>query len=181
MYSTHIINKNVLLSLPRGSRRCTALLTRLAIKLHRRFLLSGDEQDLEMSIIQCTHAVFLSFHPSTKGGPNHLLVFHDLAVTLLSRSFRSKRASDLQCAIKYLHYLRDRPNEAFGIKNSKLTIPLVRALALQVDFRVLDRLADLRPGNAEQDVEEMAVLCRELLSLGLSEQDLVNEAVMRFC
>ena len=133
-----------------------------------------------MSILQYTHAIFLSFHPSTKGGPNHLLVFHSLADALLLRSFRSKHTSDLQCAINYFHYLRDRPNEAFGIKYDNVTISLVRALALRVDFRVLDLLAELRPGNAKQDVEEMAILCRELLSSGLSEKGLVNEAITRF-
>jgi CHAT domain-containing protein len=58
---------------------------------------------------------------------------------------------------------------------------LVRALALQVQFRVLDGLADLRHGNARQDVEEMAVLCRELLSSasGPSEPNVVN-SITRF-
>jgi len=142
--------------------------------------LSEDEQDLEMSILHYTHAIFLPFHPSTKGGPNHLLVFHGLACALLLLSLKAKHAGHLRDAVKYLHYLRGRSTEAFGITRNEVTISLVRALALQVDFRVIDRLVDLGPGNARQDVEELAALCREVLSLGLSEPDLVNEAVTRF-
>jgi len=150
------------------------------MKLYRRSLLSGDEQDLEMSFPQYTHAIFLSFHPSTKGGPNHVSVFYFLACALTFRSLKSKHSSHLGYAIKYLYYLRGQSSEAFGITRNDVTIALVRALALQIDFRVLQLLADLRPGNARQDVEEMAVLCRELLSSSLSEPDPVNEAVARF-
>jgi len=133
-----------------------------------------------MSTLQYAHAIFLPFYPSTKGVPNPFSNLYFLAHALLFRSLKSKHAGHLWCAIKYLHYLRGRSNEVFGVTRNEVTIALVRALALQINFRVLQLLADLPPGNARQDVEEMAVLCRELLSSGLSEPDLVNEAVRRF-
>src|SRR5579863_2750446 len=66
--------RDALSSSSRCSRRRATLLATLAIKLHRRFLLSEDEQDLEMSILHYTHAIILPFQPSTKGRPNLLLV-----------------------------------------------------------------------------------------------------------
>jgi len=138
--------------LPRYSPRRAALLPILAIKLYRRFLLVGDEQDLEMSTLQYAHAIFLPFYSSTKGGPNPFSNLYFLAHALIFRSLKSKHASHLGCAIKYLHYLRGRSSEAFGVTRNDVAMALVRALGLQVDSRVLELLDDLRPGNARQDV-----------------------------
>jgi len=79
--------QNMLSSLPWCSHWHAALLATLAMKLYCHSLLSGDKQDLEMSFPWYIHAIFLSFHPSTKGGPNHISVFYFLACTLTSTYF----------------------------------------------------------------------------------------------
>ncbi|KAI9454286.1 hypothetical protein BJY52DRAFT_1417909 [Lactarius psammicola] len=57
-------------------------------------------------------------------------------------------------AAKYLRHLRHQPHPHFCILRRQVTTTLVHALALQVE---------LEAGNVTQDIEEMAVLCRELL------------------
>ncbi len=81
----------------------------------------------------------------------------DLASALLRRSQESERPEDVQSSITYFHYLRDHVKliEAFDISRDEFSTYLVVALAIQVELEI---------GNAPQDIEEMAVLCRELLN-----------------
>ena len=125
-----------------------------------RYYLSGDERDLETSILQFTHVVFLPFLPSTGCRTNPIMEFFYLTEALYHRSCKLKQPGDVRYCVKYLHFLRDPSFEAFGIPRNKLTTFLVLTLALQQQFK---------PINARQDLEEMSILCRELLASSLSE------------
>ena len=166
-------------SLPRSSSRRSVLLVELADLRFERFGLSDDEQDLDASILQYTHAIFLPFHHPTE----HLQVtavtaiFIRLLRRLILRTQKSKQPSDVRYSAKCLRYFRDRSlqvdSEAFDITprtRNEVNALIVCAVALQVEPE---------RGNAIHNIEEMSVLCRELLSSDALEQDL-NDAVESF-
>ena len=117
--------------------------------------------DLNTSIVQFAHATFLPFHFSAEGGPNLLQVFYYLTGVIFVRSFKFKQPSDITHCVKYLRYLRGQSLQPFGVTDNEVTGLLVRALALQVN---------LEPDQGMQAVEEMSVLCRELLVSDFSEE-----------
>jgi len=118
-------------------------------------------RDLNTSIVQFAHAIFLPFHFSAEGAPNLLQVFYYLTGTIFVRSFKFKQPSDITHGLKYLRYLRRQSLQPFGITDNEVTGLLVRALALQVH---------MEPCHGMQVVEEMSVLCRELLVSDFSEE-----------
>jgi len=142
-----------------------------------RFKTSHDEQDLDAAILQYTHTIFLPFHHPTghrQGAPVTAILVR-LSMLLVLRSRKSKQLSDVRYSAHCLRYLRDRSLQVEGFDitpftHSGVTASLVCALALQVD---------LERGNAMHGIEEMSVLCRELLSSDALEQDL-NPAVESF-
>jgi len=83
-----------------------------------------------------------------------------LAFVLLKRSDGSNKPEDAIYAVKYRRHLRDQPHKAFGLARHLVTTSLVDALAFQ---------AELEAGNVMQNIEEMAVICRELLALDMSD------------
>ena len=103
--------------------------------------------------------MFLPFHHFT-GWPNPIKAFFLLTEVLHYRSFKLKQPGDIRYCLKYLHYLRDPSFEAFGVPRNKLTTFLVLTLAIQQQFE---------PISARQDLEEMSILCRELLASNPSE------------
>jgi len=145
------------LSLPRSSHRRTPLLSALAFARLRRFDLSDEEQDLESSILQCTYAIFLPFPLSIEGGLDLTSTFFYLTEALFWRSHKYKEPSGVRYCIKYLHYLRDQSLEGRNgrVTRNQVTASLVNALAYQVM---------LEPGNKMQTIEQISVLCRDLLS-----------------
>jgi hypothetical protein len=126
---------------------------------------SDDDQDrhLDASILQFTHAIFLPFDSSAKSDePNPILAFFFLTEALFLRLPKYPRLSDVNYCVNCFRYLRDLSPEAFGFTCNKVTIILVHILSLQIK---------LEPGNAMKGIEEMSVLCQELLALDLSETD----------
>ena len=152
-----------LLSLPRSSHRRPALLSSLALIRMCRFLLLHDGRDLETSNLQSTHAIFLPFRRSIEGRPNLISTFFFLTEALFWRSREYEEPGDVMYCIKYLRYLRDQSLKALGITSNRVTASIVRALAFRVE---------LGPGNVTQGVEEMSILCRELVSSDLSGPEL---------
>ena len=132
-----------------------------------RYTKSDDEQYLEMSILQSTHAILYfpsretSFQPFFSSGP------------CLSRTqikFGIKAARDATCCLKYLYYMRNPSFERLGVIENKVTKSLGLILALQME---------LEPGNSLQYLEETAVLLREQLSSDLFRPEL-NDTVDAF-
>jgi CHAT domain-containing protein len=157
-------NQDTLSSLPRSSYRHAALLSTLASLRLDRFLLLDDEQDLKMSILQFSRSIFMPFPLSTGDDPNIISTLYSLSHALIYRSRKYNQLSDVGYSIKYLHFLRDlSSSKVSGATRANFTTSLVYALALQVQ---------LEPGNAIQGVEEMSILCRELLSSDLPKQDI---------
>ena len=146
---------------------CRLVPSALTILRLLRYKLSNDEQDLETSILQFTHVLLLPFHRPTGCSANPIKEFFDLTEALYHRSCKLKQPGDTSCCLKYLRYLRDPSFETFGVPRNKLTTLLVLTLALQQEFK---------PTSARLDLEEMSVLCRELLASNSSE-GFLKEAV----
>ncbi|KAI9441133.1 CHAT domain-containing protein [Lactarius psammicola] len=169
-------SRRSILELPR-SHSYRATVYSLATARFHRYLLSNQKDDLDKTILLLTESILLQ--PWSIPGPKSsiILIFIDLAVALYLRSDDSKQPDDATFSAKYLRHLRDQPLEMFGIPRSLVTLPLVEALAIQVK---------LEAGNVMQNIEEMAVLCHELLASesGVSEGDttrpvtLIYEAVL---
>lgn len=116
-----------------------------------------------MSILQFSRSIFMPFPFSTGDDPNIISTFFALSHALIHHARKYNQLSDVGYSIKYLHVLRDlSSSRVSGATRTNFTASLVNALALQ---------AQLEPANAMQDVEEMSILCRELLSSDLSKQD----------
>jgi CHAT domain-containing protein len=159
-------------SLPRSSHLRIPLLSHLAVKRLNRFTLSDEEQDLESSILQTTHAILLPFPPSIEGGLGLISTFFLLTEALFWRSHKYREPSDIRYRIKYLHYLRDQSLEDRNVTRNEVTASLVGALAHQVV---------MEPGNKMQTIEEISVLCRDLLSSDFSTgKPNLTDVIQRF-
>ena len=118
-----------------------------------------DTDDLEQSIACLTEAIFLPL-PRDRLFQDHIVqIFFVLTIVLVLRAAKFRRPEDVTRSIIYLRYLRGRSPEVFGIPLNELKINLVRALRTQVEIGL---------GNGRQDIEEMAVLCHELLKTDMS-------------
>jgi hypothetical protein len=137
-------------------------LTHLAMMRLSRYNLSDnpDERDLDIAIHQFTQAILLPFHLPTTFDVNHLQTFFFLTIALLRRSHESEHRNDVKSCVKYFHFLRNKSLEAFNVPYNGVTIWLADALLLQ---------SHSEPGHALQYVEEILVLCHELLALDVSE------------
>ncbi|KAH9047466.1 CHAT domain-containing protein [Lactarius deliciosus] len=131
----------------------------LALARLSRYGLSQQKKDLDKSILHYTEAIFLP--PVSRAGPSlHVVqLLFDLASALLDRSEDFDQPGDVKYSIEYLRYLRGLPLESFDIPRNDVMKTLVQALAAQVE---------LETGDGTRNIEEMLVLCRELLTFDLS-------------
>ncbi|KAI9433876.1 CHAT domain-containing protein [Lactarius indigo] len=157
-------------SSPRLYRHRINHLSKLSTALFERHVLSNDKDDLDKSILHLTEVVLIQpcRYPSVPV-PNVLEALLFLALALLRRSDEFKQPNDVASAVEYLRHLRDQPHEAFRLPHHGVTTSLVEALALQVE---------LGAGNVMHNIEEMAMLCRELLTLGRSEGDTIRSITL---
>ena len=117
-----------------------------------------DSDDLEQSILCLTEAIFLPL-PWDRHFQDIVQILFILTLVLVLRATKFRRPEDVTRSIIYLRYLRGRSPEVFGIPLNELKINLVRVLRTQVEMEL---------GNVRQDIEEMAVLCHELLKTDMS-------------
>ncbi|KAI0298367.1 CHAT domain-containing protein [Multifurca ochricompacta] len=143
--------------IPRSHPAYTAYIHLLATSRFKRYELSEQKEDLDKSIVHCTNAIFLP--PSWGFYLNVVQVFFHLALLLLLRSNKFKQPEDAKCAVEYLRYLRGLPLDTFEVSNELVTTLLVQALASQVELEA----------DGTQDIEEMVILCQELLTCHSSE------------
>jgi tetratricopeptide (TPR) repeat protein len=136
-----------------------AHLDMLAMARFDRYKLSYRKEDLDKSILHLTEAIFLS--PMSPDGPflNAVQILYHLANTLLMRSEDFKQPEGVKYGIEYLRYLRGFPLDSFYVLRKDITASLICALLTQVR---------LGAGNGKLDVNEVVVLCIELLSSGQS-------------
>jgi CHAT domain-containing protein len=134
-----------------------------------RYELLNQEDDLEKAILLLTESVLLQPWSwiELPPGTNILFIFYNLAAALALRAKRSRQPEDISYATKYLRYLRDQPCEMFifPVTHCRVTTALVVVLVFQVQFEF---------GNMVQHIEEMAILCRELLASHASDHGITH-------
>ncbi|KAH9057544.1 hypothetical protein EDB87DRAFT_1823557 [Lactarius vividus] len=135
----------------------------LAFERGRRYKLSNQSEDLDKSIIHLTESILLQ--PSSwlklELSPTIPVTFFALALALVRRSEASSQPEDAIYAAKYLRHLQDNPTQFRGscAKQSQ-----------HVEFGA---------NNLMQCIEEMAVLCHELLTSNPSD-DNTTRSISRF-
>ncbi|KAI0294720.1 CHAT domain-containing protein [Multifurca ochricompacta] len=82
------------------------------------------------------------------------VIFFQLVHSLLLRSKKFKQPEDAKCAVEYLRYLRGLPLYTFEVSHKIVTTLLVQALGIQVELEA----------DGMGDIEEMVMLCQELLT-----------------
>ena len=131
-----------------------------------RFLSPWQQGDPEQSILSSTKAIFLPLTQDTPSSfPNIVPMFYNLTSGIFCRVLLSRRPEDVKCCIRYLRYLHAQWHEVFMKFPLPVTTDLVRALMVQVGLEL---------GDANQDIEEMADLCDELLNSDISTQSLTR-------
>jgi len=145
--------QNVVLLLPRSNPRRALCVYDLARAKLVRYHLSRQKDDLDQSILHFTEAIYLPLPWSSY--PLILVMLYSLTLAILYRAKLYNQHSDVKCCIAYLRYLCGRRHQDPINVPILVTEALVSALALQVYL-------DL--GGVDQDIEEMADLCSEILS-----------------
>jgi len=124
-----------------------------------RYVETDENEDLEVSISLSVEAILL-FDPNIGHGSDVVKAFFYLADSLLFRSHKLKRLGDSKHCVRYFRYLRDQSLETSLTTRDHITTAFTGALANQVQMASID---------PTRNIEEMAILCRELLSLGASD------------
>src|SRR5579863_917873 len=112
--------QDTLSSLPRSSHHRAVLLSNLARLRLNRFLQLDGEQDLEMSILHFTHAIFIPSPSSTEDGPDLLSILLSLSRALIHRSRKYNRLNDVGYSIKCLHFLRELSPTTSGVTRTNV-------------------------------------------------------------
>jgi tetratricopeptide (TPR) repeat protein len=137
-----------------------------------RYQLSKQKEDLDRAILHLTESILLQPRYSPELKTNILLNFFILSVALYQRSNDSNQPEDVTYAANYARHLRNQPKEAFRFPPHHVTTLLVDVLAVQVK---------LGAGDLMQNIEEMALLCRELFSLDVLDDDIdTTRSITRF-
>jgi hypothetical protein len=152
--------QNVISSLPRSHPLRAPYIQFLAIARLERYrrLEDSEEDDLDQAILRFAVAIFLPL-PWDRRCQNVIQIFFYLTLALFHRADVSRKPEDVRRSIFYLRYLRGQSLEAFDVPPARVTGLLVDALGIQVDMKL---------GDVRQDIEEMAVLCHELLKSDIS-------------
>ena len=146
--------QNVISSISRSHTLRAPYVQDLATALFERYKMCKDPDDIEQSILRFTEAIFLPL-PWDGRCQNIVQIFFALTLALVFRGDKkSRKFEDVTRSIIHLHYLRRQSLEAFHIPPSRVTGLLVAALEIQMNMKL---------GDEWQDIEEMAVLCHELL------------------
>jgi len=163
----HILHtRNKLLSLPRADPSRFTYLTTLAEARLVRYGRTYENEDLEDSISRSVEAI-LSLDPHIGHNSDVVTAFFHLANSLVRRSQKLKQLDDSKHCVRYFRYLRDQSLETSRITRDRITTAFTYALANQVQMGSID---------PTRNIEEMAILCRELLSLDAPDKVLLNAA-----
>ena len=158
--------RNTLSPLPRADPSRSTNLTTLAVAQLARYELTDEDEDLDGSISHSVGAI-LSFDPQIGRGSDVVTAFFFLADSLFRRSDKLKRLDDSKHCVGYFRYLRDQSLETSLITRDRITTAFTEALANRVQMGSID---------PTRNIEEMAILCRELLSLDASDELLLGAA-----
>jgi CHAT domain-containing protein len=147
-------HQNILSSLPRPHPRRAECLLSIAGWRMKHYGLSDCHEQLNKSILHLTEALLHPL-PRTRHPPNTDRLLFSLALVLYLRSTKFKHLDDVQYCVKYLRYLRDQPLRVPDASPDEVTSFLVLALGVQVE---------LKSEDFTEDIEEMTILCYELLN-----------------
>ncbi|KAI9452963.1 CHAT domain-containing protein [Lactarius psammicola] len=147
-----------LLGLPRSHPTRLTHGFNMAVVRIRRYRMSHEVDDLDKAILLLTESILLQPHTWLERGPLILRALFLLSSALFGRSELSGLPEGVIYAAKFLRYLRDQPHAAFG------GFPPHQVAWLLVD--VLSSLVESGANNVMQNIEEMAVICHELLTSG---------------
>ncbi|KAI9462884.1 CHAT domain-containing protein [Lactarius psammicola] len=148
------------LSLYRQSDRTPVIWVHiLAMARFARYRRSQQKEDLDKCIVHYTEAIFLP--PISRAGRflNVVQLLFRMSLALLCRSEEFKQSVDVKYSIEYLRYLRGLALESFNTPRNDVITTLIQALGVQVQ---------LEAGDGTRNIEEMVVLCRELLTSNIS-------------
>ena len=130
----------------------------LAMARYTRYTLSEQQDDLDKSILHHTEAILLPCNSLTGTDPTNDPTIVQLLVRLVRLLIihpgKAEQLEDIAYSVAYLRYLRRLPLEFLDIPRNEFTKLLIKQLATQVKLKVK---------HGTQNVEEMVVLCRELL------------------
>ncbi|KAH8991564.1 CHAT domain-containing protein [Lactarius akahatsu] len=143
------------------SRRLFSVLG-LAMAQFKRHMLSDRREDLDRSIFHFMQSMLLPHHLWLEHGLLFLQAQFFLASALFKRLELSKQSQDAVLAAEFLRHLLAQPLQTFGFPRHQAITMLLNVLAFQVE---------LEASNAVQNIEEMAVLCHELLTSDASDGD----------
>ena len=159
--------RNKLSLLPLADPRRSTYLTSLAVARLARYELTDENEDLEESISHSVEAILSPSDPQIGHDLDVVTAFFFLADSLFRRSHKLKLPGDSKHCVGYFRYLRDQSLETSRITRGHITTAFTRAIAIQV------QMGSIGP---TPNIEEMTVLCRELLRLDASD-GLVRSAV----
>src|SRR6266702_4174043 len=131
----------------------------LAMARFARYERSQQKGDLNKSILHYTEAIFLPPVSQAVSSLHVVQLLFDLASALLDRSEDFDQPEDVKYSIEYLRYLRGLTLESFDVPRNDVITRLIQALAAQVK---------LGAGDGTRNIEDMVVLCRELLTSNIS-------------
>ncbi|KAH9023823.1 CHAT domain-containing protein [Lactarius pseudohatsudake] len=143
------------------SRRLFSVLG-LAMAQFKRHMLSDRREDLDRSIFHYMQSMLLPHHLWLEHGLLFLQAQFFLASALFKRLELSKQSQDAVLAAEFLRHLLIQPLQTFGFPRHQAITMLLNVLAFQVE---------LEASNAVQNIEEMAILCHELLTSDPSDGD----------
>jgi hypothetical protein len=123
-----------------------------------RYVLSDQRDDLDSAIVHFAESILQPPPLWLQHGPFILDALFYLASALVLRSKANNCPGDAIAATKFLFHLRDQPHEIPHISRHQVTYMLVQTLALQA-------------GNVMQNIREIAILSRELLTVETSDID----------
>jgi len=148
----HLLQNVLSLSSRSDPRRALCVYDLARAKLVR-YHLSRQQDDLDQSILHFTEAICLPLPWSSY--QLIIVLLYSLTLAMLFRATAYGQPRDVKCCIAYLRYLCGRRHQDPINIPILVTETLVSALALQVYLNL---------GDVDQDIEEMADLCGEILN-----------------
>ena len=131
---------------------CPLFLHDLATTRFECYGLSGQQEELDKRILRLSEDISL---PIAGSGSNTVQTHWDLTLAL-HRSMKPVDPEDVNATIKRLLNLSQHPHEVFEASHQAVTTSLIGMLAARVKGEAQ---------NALEDIDEIVVFCRELLTL----------------
>ena len=137
-----------------------------------RYELSKQLEDIDKSILHLTEAVLLPLPPLVHSDVC-VNCFFLLALSFFDRFHLTRQPGDLKYSIDYFRHLYHSGVrlDRVGVPRSQIIIKFIQALGTHIELEV-DSATVMR------NIEEMVVLCRELLTSDVLGDDLVDAIVI---